>query len=250
MSGVSARPARTGFALRQFETFSDMPAEWVDGLAQRCAWSSLDAGAVLMSSVVSRNDVIFLVSGVARMRCLAGEGKEVAIWSMGPGDLFSYPSADSTSTSYLEAVATESSVVAKLPRDAFLRVIRQEPAVAERVVLRLMSRMFVLVERVVDLSTLAVGQRLEAELLRLAHATGVAGSGQSIRLSPAPRHADLASRIGTNREQVTRELGRMVREELLAKDGTALTIADIAQLERRVSANRGQRSPAAEDTGS
>lgn len=131
--------------------------------------------------------------------------------------------------------------MAKLPRDAFLEVIRQEPVIAEHVVQRLRSRMFALVERVIDLSTLAVGQRLEAELLRLAHATGEAGRGHIVRLSPAPRHADLANRIGTSREQVTRELSRMVREELLTRDSKGLTIADVGQLERRVSANRGQR---------
>jgi len=240
MSRVSAGPVRTGFALRQFEIFSDMPADWVDDLAQRCAWSSVDVGEVLMSSVVSRDDVIFVVSGVARVRSLTREGKEVAIWSMGPGDLFAYPSVDSASGSYFEAVATESTVVANLSRDVFLLVIRQQPTVAERVVMRLLSRVFVLVERVIDLSTLAVGQRLAAELLRLARATGATKAGQSIRLTPAPRHADLASRIGTNREQVTRELGRLVREKLLTKDGTSLTIADISQLERRVSANRGR----------
>ena len=42
------------------------------------------------------------------------------------------------------------------------------------------------------------------------------------RVEPAPTHKDIASRVGTSREQVTRELSRLVREGLLERAGRSL----------------------------
>jgi len=103
---------------------------------------------------------------------------------------------------------------------------------------RLASLVRQLSERVIDLSTLGVQNRLHAELLRLARAAGV--HDNQARLEPAPRHAALASQISTNREQVTRELNVLVRSGVLLKDGRALLVADAARLESMVSQVRGE----------
>ncbi|HTG97394.1 MAG TPA: helix-turn-helix domain-containing protein, partial [Burkholderiales bacterium] len=52
------------------------------------------------------------------------------------------------------------------------------------------------------------------------------------RVEPAPTHQDIASRVGTSREQVTRELSRLVREGLLERSGRSLVLLDVAALER------------------
>jgi DNA-binding transcriptional MocR family regulator len=52
------------------------------------------------------------------------------------------------------------------------------------------------------------------------------------RLDPAPSHAVLASKISTNREQVTRELGALARRGLLRKEGRqALLVTDVGALQ-------------------
>jgi len=81
-----------------------------------------------------------------------------------------------------------------------------------------------------------VADRLQAELLRLAREAGVADN-QS-RLDPAPQHAPLASRISTNREQVSRELAALVRDGLLRKDGAGLLVTDVDRLARQVAGAR------------
>ena len=49
----------------------------------------------------------------------------------------------------------------------------------------------------------------------------------------------MASRVSTNREQVTRELNALAQRGLLAKAGKALVLCDVAQLERMVAEVRG-----------
>ena len=119
-----------------------------------------------------------------------------------------------------------------------MALLRDEPLVAERVMRRLTALVRQLSERVIDLSTLGVQNRLHAELLRMARAAGIADN--RARLEPAPRHAELASQISTNREQVTRELNVLVRDGLLAKEGRALIVTDAERLARMVAEVRGE----------
>ena len=49
-----------------------------------------------------------------------------------------------------------------------------------------------------------------------------------------PKHADIASRVSTYREQVTRELAVLLRQGIVCRDGKALTVPDIARLEQLV----------------
>ena len=112
------------------------------------------------------------------------------------------------------------------------RLVREEPAVAARLLRDFAGLVRRLSERVIDLSTLGVHQRLHAELLRLAREAGV--QGNRARIDPAPKHADLASQVSTYREQVTRELSALAKAGLIGKDGKALLVLDVARLERLV----------------
>ena len=89
-----------------------------------------------------------------------------------------------------------------------------------------------LTERVFAFSTLGVQNRLHAELLRLARDAGM--DGNTARIDPAPRHSEIASRISTNREQVTRELSALRKQGLVETAGRAIVIRDVARLEQLV----------------
>jgi CRP-like cAMP-binding protein len=104
--------------------------------------------------------------------------------------------------------------------------------VAERVLRRLAGVVRRMSERVIDLSTLGVHQRIHGELLRLAREAGV--KHNLARIDPAPRHADLASQVSTYREEVTRELSALARAGIVRREGRALLIEDVRRLETLV----------------
>jgi CRP/FNR family transcriptional regulator, cyclic AMP receptor protein len=93
-------------------------------------------------------------------------------------------------------------------------------------------------ERVVEFSTLGVQNRIHGELLRLAAETGHR-RGQAL-LSPAPSLSDIANRISTHREAVSRELSRLGSIGLLRREGGNLLITDIARLEELVREAKGE----------
>jgi hypothetical protein len=88
-----------------------------------------------------------------------------------------------------------------------------------------------LTARVFEFSTLAVRNRVRTELLRLAD--GAPGSNEAV-LSPAPTHAEIANRISTHREAVTRELGWLEDKGFIAKEGRVLRLKNRAGLRKLV----------------
>ena len=58
-------------------------------------------------------------------------------------------------------------------------------------------------------------------------------------IAPAPTHAHLASRIGTHREAVTREMQYLQKQGIVRQQGRAMTIADVARLAEIVRAASG-----------
>jgi CRP/FNR family transcriptional regulator, cyclic AMP receptor protein len=238
-SPASAAP-RSSLALRQIALLAGLSEQRLDQLAQQCLWHSVAAGKPLLLRAEQQGEVFLLVSGRVRVTTYSANGRQVTFRDSEAGEHFGDIAAIDGGPRSADVVTLEPCVVASLDRTAFLTLLRDEPLVAERVMQRLAALVRQLSERVIDLSTLGVQNRLHAELLRLARGAGF--DGNQARLEPAPRHAALASQISTNREQVTRELNALVRSGVLRKDGRALVLEDAGRLERMVAQVRGDAS--------
>ena len=236
---ASAAP-RSSLALRQIALLAGLSDQRLDQLAQQCLWHSVAAGKPLLLRAEQQGEVFLLVSGRVRVTTYSANGRQVTFRDSEAGEHFGDIAAIDGGPRSADVVTLEPCVVASLDRTAFLTLLRDEPLVAERVMQRLAALVRQLSERVIDLSTLGVQNRLHAELLRLARGAGF--DGNQARLEPAPRHAALASQISTNREQVTRELNALVRSGVLRKDGRALVLEDAGRLERMVAQVRGDAS--------
>ncbi|MCZ2496670.1 cyclic nucleotide-binding domain-containing protein [Xylophilus sp. Kf1] len=240
---MSSIPFRSSLALRSIELFEGLSDSRLDQLARTCTWHSVAARQPLLlrspegGAVPPPSEVFFIVSGSVRIAIYSAAGRQVTFRDHGAGSLFGDLAAIDEGPRSADVSTLEPSVLASLSRAGFMALLRDEPVVAERMLRRLAALVRRLSERVIDLSTLPVADRLHAELLRMARAVGVADNQAC--LSPAPRHADLASQISTNREQVSRELALLIRAGLLRKAAGSLWLSDVEGLERRVAAARG-----------
>jgi CRP/FNR family transcriptional regulator, cyclic AMP receptor protein len=228
---------RSSLALRHIALLEGLSQERLDDLAQRCLWQSIPAATPLLLRSEEKSDVYFLVSGQLRVTTYSPNGRQVTFRDANEGEYFGDLSAIDGKPRSADVVTLKPSVVASLDRVAFLALLRDEPIIAERVMRGLVALVRQLSERVIDLSTMGVQNRVHAELLRLARAAGVADN--QARLQPAPTHSALASQVSTNREQVTRELNALRREGVLARDGKALVVVDARRLAAMVAAVRG-----------
>jgi CRP-like cAMP-binding protein len=224
--------APSGLGLRHVRLLEGLPPQRLEAIARECAWRNYAGGRQIISRNAADRDVYFLVSGRVRVTTYSAAGRQVTFSDYGAGEFFGDVAAIDDMPRTADVVALESSLLASLSAPAFRRLLRDEPLIAERLLKRWAGLVRRLSERVIDLSTLGVHSRIHAELLTLARQAGVAGN--SARIDPAPRHADLASQVSTYREQVTRELSSLTKAGVLGKDGRALVVRDVGRLEKLV----------------
>ena len=222
----------SGLGLRDIALLEGLSDAALEALARRCAWRSFAPDQTIISRDADDRNVYFIVSGRARATMYSHAGRQVTFRDQVAGEFLGELSAIDGEPRALDVVALESTLVASLTPAAFAELLREQPALVDRVLRRLTGLLRDISERVIELSTLGVPNRIHAELLRLAIEAGI--EGNTARLSPAPKHADIASRVSTNREQVTRELSALTRTGLVSKDGSALVVRDVGRLEQMV----------------
>ena len=217
-----AKPAQpTSIGLRGVEILKALSPERLEALARECAWRHFDAAQSIISRSAPDRDLYFIVSGRVRVTTYSAAGRQVTFRDFGPGEHFGEVAAIDGMARSADVVGLEGGLLASLPPASLARLLRDFAGLVRR-----------LSERVIDLSTLGVHQRLHAELLRLAREAGV--QGNRARIDPAPKHADLASQVSTYREQVTRELSALAKARVLGKDGRALVVLDVTRLQKMV----------------
>src|SRR5262245_9513011 len=225
-------------ALQRVQILSELPQPRLEQLASTCKWQDYDAGEQILSYHDTSTEVFFLAAGRVRVIIYSAEGKAVLFTDLRPGAMFGEIAAIDRGARSASIEASESSTIASLTASQFEGLLLQEPAVALATLRHLTAEVRRLSDRVLEFSTLAVQNRIHAELFRLA-----AGAGRQqaqALLSPAPSLSDIADRISTHREAVSRELSRLASVGLLRREGSDLRITDVARLERLVREAKGE----------
>lgn len=236
----SVTPAvASSLGLKRVRLLESMPAPALEQLALQCRWRRFRAEQRIISREAQDQDVYLIISGRVRVTSFSASGRQVTYRDIQAGDWFGdFAAIDGLSRS-TDIITLDDTLVAVMAPELFRRLLHEYPNACDQVLLRLVTSVRNLTERIFDLSTLGVQNRLHAELLRLAREAGV--SNNRARIDPAPKHAEISSQISTYREQVTRELSALVKQGLLERSGRALVIRDVAQLEQIV--NRVRRPP-------
>jgi CRP-like cAMP-binding protein len=125
-------------------------------------------------------------------------------------------------------VALSPARIARLSSPDLWDTLRRNPDAAAILIRRLTSLVRQMSDRVVAISTMPVGARVQAELLRLALEVGVTDN-RAVILG-APTHAEIASRVAARREAVSREISRLAEAGLLDRRGRDLIVTDVAAL--------------------
>lgn len=214
-------------------------ADRILDLDRRCRWRSFEPDERILNLDDTGRDVFFIVRGEVRVTVFSETGKTVIIRDLKTGDQFGEYAAIDGGTRSASIVAMTRTTVAVMPQDLFLGLLRDHPDVALVVMRTMSSAVRALNERVVEFSTLGVRNRIHAELLRLGRAGRLVEN--TARISPPPTHAEIAARISTHREAVTRELKQLERLGLLERTRGALVVKDVEELSRMVDDARAGR---------
>jgi len=215
-------------ALAKIGMLRGLPAAELEALAAKFAWRAYEKGQQIIEQEGGSNDVYLIASGRVRATIYAASGREVAFRDLTEGASFGELSAVDGLSRSTSVIAIEDTWLASIPGEQFWSLLRTKPAVMENVVKGLVALVRNLTDRVVDYSTLGVRNRIQAELVRMARETKPK-TNQCV-ISPAPKHADLASRVSTNREEVAREFSHLTKEKVIERRRGELVILDLRRL--------------------
>jgi CRP-like cAMP-binding protein len=187
-------------------------------------------GRTLVERGSQSTDVFFLLEGRADVLVYSSTGREVVVNTIGPGDVIGEIAALDGEPRSASVVASSDLLVVVMRATDFMTCIESSPAAGVWLARRLASGIRRLTEQVFELSALNVQTRIHCELLRLAQ-KGESHDGV-IEVRPALTHAELASRVGTHREAVTREMQALSDMGIIRYGRGSLSILDLARLEQ------------------
>lgn len=231
---MSALPVnRTALVgLQRIELLQGLESAALEALAAQLAWRHVPAGEHVISRDAADRDVYLVVSGRVQVGAFSVGGKQVTYCEIGAGDLFGELAAIDGRARSADVIAIQDSLLASMRPEVLRRLLAEHRGPNEWLLRRLTGTVREMTDRVFDLSTLGVRNRVHAELLRLARLGEVLGN--VARIDPAPRQSEIANRVSTYREQVTREISLLTVQGVVARDGHCLVVQDMALLERMV----------------
>ncbi len=185
-------------------------------------------GNLLISSNAQNQDVYWIKKGRVQVTVLSPAGRETILRTVDEGQCFGEMAAIDGARRSANVTALSDGLAMRMAGASFLDVLRQSSDLSLWFMRHYTQQIRELTDRIYELSTYGGATRLHCEILRLVMQNGVERGPCIIRR--APTHADLAARIGTNRESVTREMGLIADAGILTQKGRSLTIFDVGTL--------------------
>ena len=220
--------------IREFQCLSPSDIEMV---AAACQWHRYETGNEIVRYHDHTNSAFFITQGEIRVMYHGLSGQEVILCDLPTGEMFGELTAIDGYPRSATVIARTSVLLASMPAPDFQNLVYSNRQIAEIILKRLTGQVRRLTERVYDYSTLAVRNRIQAELLRLARNHMI--SANAAVISPAPNQTEIANLVSTHREAVSRELNHLVKNNLIMRQGHDLHILDIVKLQEMVDAARG-----------
>jgi TolB-like protein/class 3 adenylate cyclase/CRP-like cAMP-binding protein/Tfp pilus assembly protein PilF len=218
--------------LQKVELFSGLDSASLREIALQCKWTRCKRNEYVIRRDGTDRDVYFVIAGLVRVAASAGRGRRIIFRDVGAGDMFGEHSAIDGRSRFADVLAVRESLLASMPPEVFRAILANHASVRERLLRRLSGSVRELANRLVELGARRVQGRVWTELVRLARAAGV--TDNRARIDRAPTHNEIASRVGTSREEVTREFSRLARQGLLERQGRSLVLRDVAALQELV----------------
>lgn len=216
--------------LRKLLIFRDLRDQDLLDIANRLTFSGYAKDEEIFGEHEQDKSVYFVLTGSVRITVFSAAGKEVTFRDLGPGEMFGELAAIDGQPRSANAVAKTDAQIGRVSAGQFWTLLEEFPKVNAATLTYLCGLVRDLSGRVYQFSAHAVSSRIQSELLRLARRAGPTGNAATI--SPAPTHAEIASRVNTHREAVTKEISRLVGAGLLERSSGRLIVKDIAALSR------------------
>lgn len=216
--------------LQAIDLFSGLDTAALEALAGKMQLKRFNKKDTVLSRKESDRGVYFIAAGSVRVTSFSSSGKETSYHDKRAGEMFGELSAIDGEPRAADIVVTADASLLYLSHQQFNELVQSSPEVNQRLVSGLVGEVRSLTQRVYEFSALSVRYRIYAEVARIAQRESGASTDGPIELHEFPTHAELATRVTTTREAVTREISRLADMELVVKSDDSLIIPSLARL--------------------
>ena len=225
MELMSARPGRPG-------RLSAVELEALSAYAARATWPT---GFTIYQRGMPADGIFVVLRGrvVLRSRVKAGRGFIPAI--AGPGETFGGEGL-SGGLAATDARAEEECETLHLSSERFRALTRERPTHALALMSQVMHQHGVLLERLRELATFSVEQRLVTTLLRLRE-QGTLDEAEGRIVLEGPQYRLLCEMVGATRESVSIVVNRLIGDGLARRHGAGFLIPSFSDLVARAGAS-------------
>jgi len=216
-------------ALQATEFFRNMTPEALKSLAERAEVRKLDAGEFLFSAGEPCRGLFVVVDGWTRAFRHGADGREQVIHEDGPGSTFPEVAVFDDGPYPSTVVAAYDTTLLFLRKEDIKRFCLAHPEAALsalRILSRRLRRATGMVER---FALLEVSQRVAGYLIQQ---VPPGDWRKSVELELKHTNQDIADRVGTVREVVSRAFANFQRRGWLEKENRIVRIKDIEALKR------------------
>lgn len=208
--------------LSRVPLFADLSEEELRAVAARTATRHIAAGEQLFAEGDICQGFFVIQSGEVKIYKTAASGREQALTIERAGDTIAELPVFDGGPYPASAVAINDATLLFVSKRDFRALVLEHPDVGLKVLRTVGSRLRRLVGLIEELSFTTVRGRLAMLLVRLARTEG--------RELTLPSNQELAAQIGTVRELISRNLGRLQAEGLIRVDGKRVIVPDVEAL--------------------
>lgn len=214
---------------------SAVPADLVHAFETRGTPRRLGRGEILMEEGDTSTDVFLVRAGRLQVSRVSLGGREPVFATVGAGRLVGEFAAVDARPRSATVTALEASELLRLPAQSFQDAVRESADSSWWLIKDYAATVRAMTGRAFELATLPVHGRVTAELLRIVERAAGEGQGgeeegAGVLITDFPTHEQLAARIGTQREAVTRQLRHLAAKNLLEQKRRRLRVPDVEAL--------------------
>ncbi len=223
--------------LKNIPLFKHLKDSQLKEIAARCKSATFRKGDVVFHKTDLSTDLYIVNSGMLKAVLIDEEGDEIELARFEKGAFFGELSLLDGKGRSATIVAEKDAELSVLKKDLFFDLLYKEPRISVELMATLVDRLRKADEMIESLAFLEVGERLIKSLLD--HATAINGPGSSGDYLKAGKltHKELAARIGSSREAVSKCLKVLMAKAIVKEADGNILIARSA-LDRLKSSER------------
>ncbi len=210
--------------LADLKVFESLEHQDLQSIAALFSLISFSRDQSILSHGELTSSVYFLTAGKVRATLYSPAGRAVSYQELLPGEMFGELSAIDHLPRSTHVIGLSEGECLVITGSDFFAIMSRYPAITQAVLLKMAGLVRFLCDRLYEFATLSVAERLRAELLRLARQTEHEDN-QPVVID-MPTHEELANRLATHREAITRELGYLEKHGIVSKQRNKVTILD------------------------